>query len=847
MTNHWIDVKNADVILVMGANPAENHPISMKWIMQAREQRGAKLIVVDPRFTRTASKADVYAPMRSGADIAFLGGMINYILKNRLYFREYVANYTNAAYLVNPDFKGPGQLDGIFSGYDEKTRKYDKKTWAFQLDEKGLPKKDMTLKDPNCVFQLLRKHYSRYTLDKVSAITGTPKEKLVEVYKTYGSTGKPNRVGTELYAMGWTQHTVGTQNIKAMTIIQLLLGNIGLAGGGINALRGESNVQGSTDHALLFHLLPGYLPASKASLVDLKTYIEKLTPKTKDPKSVNWWGNRGKYITSYLKAIYGGNATKDNDFGYAYLPKLNEGQNGSWLVLFDQMFKGKFEGFFAWGQNPACSGANAGKVRKALTTLKWMVNVNLFDNETGSFWKGPDMKPQEIQTEVFQLPCSSSVEKEGSLTNSGRLAQWRYKAVEPIGEARPDSEIMNELYFRVKKLYQKQGGKFPAPIINLTWNYGEKGADGKIKKLDIHRVAKEINGYYLEDVFDKKAAPPKQIGKKGHLATNFVTLQADGTTSCGNWIYSGSYTEKEDKVINMMARRGKKDIGGLGMYPEWAWCWPVNRRILYNRASVNPDGRPWDTKRAVIKWNPNKLNPKTKKPAPGWDGDVPDGPAPPMADEKGKYPFIMRADGMGAIFGPGLADGPFPEHYEPLECPVQENPLSKKHRINPTVKLFYGTTGPHDEPKKEGGSAEDIFYSCDIRFPYVATTYRVSEHWQTGVLTRHEPWQMEMMPQQFVEIGKELAAEKGIKNGDKITVSSGRGKVWAIAMVTDRFKPFKVMNATVHQVGLPWCFGWQYPENGSGGDSANLLTPTIGDANTLIPETKAFMVNIEKA
>jgi len=847
MTNHWIDVKNADVILVMGANPAENHPISMKWIMQAREQRGAKLIVVDPRFTRTASKADIYAPMRSGADIAFLGGMINYILKNRLYFREYVANYTNAAYLVNPDFKGPGQLDGIFSGYDEKTRKYDKKTWAFQLDEKGLPKKDMTLKDPNCVFQLLRKHYSRYTLDKVSAITGTPKEKLVEVYKTYGSTGKPNRVGTELYAMGWTQHTVGTQNIKAMTIIQLLLGNIGLAGGGINALRGESNVQGSTDHALLFHLLPGYLPASKASLVDLKTYIEKLTPKTKDPKSVNWWGNRGKYITSYLKAIYGGNATKDNDFGYAYLPKLNEGQNGSWLVLFDQMFKGKFEGFFAWGQNPACSGANAGKVRKALTTLKWMVNVNLFDNETGSFWKGPDMKPQEIQTEVFQLPCSSSVEKEGSLTNSGRLAQWRYKAVEPIGEARPDSEIMNELYFRVKKLYQKQGGKFPAPIINLTWNYGEKGADGKIKKLDIHRVAKEINGYYLEDVFDKKAAPPKQIGKKGHLATNFVTLQADGTTSCGNWIYSGSYTEKEDKVINMMARRGKKDIGGLGMYPEWAWCWPVNRRILYNRASVNPDGKPWDPKRTVIKWNPNKLDPKTKKPAPGWDGDVPDGPAPPMADEKGKYPFIMRADGMGAIFGPGLADGPFPEHYEPLECPVQENPLSKKHRINPTVKLFYGTTGPHDEPKKEGGSAEDIFYSCDIRFPYVATTYRVSEHWQTGVLTRHEPWQMEMMPQQFVEIGKELAAEKGIKNGDKITVSSGRGKVWAIAMVTDRFKPFKVMNATVHQVGLPWCFGWQYPENGSGGDSANLLTPTIGDANTLIPETKAFMVNIEKA
>ena len=405
-------------------------------------------------------------------------------------------------------------------------------------------------------------------------------------------------------------------------------------------------------------------------------------------------GKQGKYITSYLKAIWGTNGTAANGFGYEWLPKLDEGQNGSWLVLFDQMFKGKFEGFFAWGQNPACSGANANKTRKALAKLKWMVNVNLFDNETGSFWKGPGVNPKEVQTEVFQLPCASSVEKEGSLTNSGRLAQWRYKAVEPIGEARPDSEIMNELYFRVKKLYQKKGGKFPAPLLNLTWDYGKKGADGKINKLDIHSVAKEINGYYLEDLVDKKAAPPKTIGKKGHLATNFVTLQADGTTSCGNWLYSGSYTEKDDKVINMMARRGKKDIGGLGMYPEWAWCWPLNRRIIYNRASVDPQGKPWDSKRAVIKWNPNKLDPKTKKAAPGWDGDVPDGPAPPMADEKaGKYPFIMRADGMGAIFGPGLVDGPFPEHYEPLECPVQENIMSKKHRINPTVKLFMVSQG----------------------------------------------------------------------------------------------------------------------------------------------------------
>ncbi len=833
MTNHWIDVKNADVILIMGANPAENHPIAMKWIMKAREN-GARVIVVDPRFTRTATKADIYAPMRSGTDIAFLGGLIKYILDNNLYFREYVANYTNAPFLVSPDFRAPGELEGVFSGYDGKARKYDKKTWAFQM-ENGLPKKDPSLKDPHCVFQLLKRHYSRYTLEKVSSITGTPKEVLLEVYRTYASTGRPGRAGTELYAMGWTQHTVGTQNIRAMTIIQLLLGNMGMAGGGINALRGESNVQGSTDHGLLFNVLPGYMPAPSAAWTDLKTYIDKNTPKTKDPKSVNWWSNRGKYMVSYLKAIYGSHASKDNDFGYAWLPKLDEGMNASWLMLFDQMVKGRFEGFFAWGQNPACSGANAGKVRKALSKLKWMVNVNLFDNETGSFWRGPGMDPAQIQTEVFMLPACTSVEKEGSITNSSRLAQWRVKAIEPMGESRPDSEIMNELQFRVKALYQRHGGKFPAPVVNLTWEYGEKDAQGRVKKISIHEVAKEINGYYLEDVFDKKAAPPKQLGKKGQLAATFVHLQDDGSTSCGNWIYSQSYTQKDGKVVNMMARRKAADPSGLGLYPEWAWCWPVNRRILYNRASVDLNGNPWDKKRPVIRWDPAKPDAVTKKPG-AWVGDVPDGPAPPMAAEGGKYPFIMRADGMGAIFGPGLADGPFPEHYEPLETPVN-NALSRQ-KLNPAAKLFY-------TPK--GGLPEDVFASLDARFPFVATTYRVSEHWQTGVLTRHLPWQLEMVPQQFIEMSRELAGLKGIRSGDKVNVSSARGKVWAIAIVTERLKPFDIMGGTVHEVGLPWCFGWQCPDDGSGGDSSNLLTPNIGDANTMIPETKAFMVNVEKA
>jgi len=673
------------------------------------------------------------------------------------------------------------------------------------------------------VFQLLKKHYSRYTLDKVSSITGTPKDKLEDVYKLYGSTGKPNKAGTELYAMGWTQHTVGTQNIRTMAVIQLLLGNMGIAGGGINALRGESNVQGSTDQGLLFHLLPGYNATPSASINDLNAYIEKFTPKTKDPKSVNWLSNRAKYITSYLKAIYGANATKENDFGYSFLPKIDDGMNASWLMLFDKMHKGQFEGFFAWGQNPACSGANSNKTRAALAKLKWMVNVNLFDNETASFWKGPGMNPKDIQTEVFMLPCVSSIEKEGSLTNSSRLAQWRYKAVDHVGQSKPDADIMNDLFLKVRELYKKEGGKFPDPIMKLTWNYG--------KEVDIHKVAKEINGYYLEDVYDKKATPPKLLGKKGELCASFVHLQADGTTSCGNWLFSQSYTQKEGKVINMMARRGKDDPTGLGLYPGWAWCWPVNRKIIYNRASVDLNGNPWDPKRPLLKWDPNKEDPATKKPGV-WVGDVPDGPAPPMAKDTGKYPFIMMSEGKGAIYGPGLNDGPFPEHYESLECPLEESLMSKQ-RINPTIKIF--------------GEKEDAFYSCDMRYPYVATTYRVTEHWQTGVMTRHTPWLLEMQPQQFVEMSRELAAEKGIKNGDPVKVKSGRGEIMASAMVTARFKPFKIGGQTVHEVGMPWCFGWQYPVNGRQGDSSNLLTATVGDANTMIPESKAFMVNIEKA
>ena len=815
MTNHWIDIGNSDCILVMGSNAAENHPISMKWVGKAMDN-GATLLSVDPRFTRTSAKADFYTALRSGTDIAFLGGMINYIISNKLYDKEYVAYYTNASFILGKKF---GFKDGLFSGYNKKTKSYDKSKWAFDKDKKGIPERDHSLKNSRCVFQQLKKHFSRYNLKKVSSITGTPRADLEKVYKTYAASGQKGKAATIMYAMGWTQHTVGVQNIRTMAMIQLLLGNMGVAGGGVNALRGESNVQGSTDHCLLWHIWPGYLKTPRASNTSLAAYNKKWTPKTNDPLSANWWGNYPKYSVSFLKSMFGENATPFNGFGYDWMPKVDDGKAYSWLDLFDAMYRDEFTGFFAWGQNPACSGANANKNREAFTKLDWMVNVNLFENETGSFWRGPGMDPKKIKTEVFFLPCAASVEKEGSITNSGRWSQWRYKAADPPGDALPDGEIMVELMDKIRKLYRVEGGAFPEPILNLKWDYTTKG------KFDSHKVAKEINGYFLADVTLKG-----KMYKAGTLVPSFGSLQADGTTSSGNWLYCQSYTEKG----NMAARRGTQDKSGIGLYSEWSWCWPVNRRIIYNRASVDRKGQPWDKEHPVIRFAGKVENGKyvSKK----WVGDVPDGGWYPMMNPDGtlrkdtKYPFIMKPDGHAHMFGPGRADGPFPEHYEPLECPIEKNLMSGQF-INPTIKEF--------------GTDADTRATCDPRYPIVATTYRVTEHWQTGVMTRWQPWLLETQPQSFCEMSHELAKLKGVKNGDKVTVESARGKVEAVAMVTIRFKPFKIAGTTIHQVGLPWCFGWVTPKDG--GDSSNLLTPSIGDPNTKIPETKAFMVNVRKA
>jgi formate dehydrogenase major subunit len=545
--------------------------------------------------------------------------------------------------------------------------------------------------------------------------------------------------------------------------------------------------------------------------VSLSAYNKTWTPKSKDPLSANWWQNYPKYSVSMLKSFFGDKAGKGNDFGYDWLPKVDDGKPYSWLDLFDEMYKKTIKGFFAWGQNPACSGANAGKNRQAMVNLDWMVNVNLFDNETGSFWRGPGMKPSSIKTEVFMLPACVSVEKEGSITNSGRWMQWRYQGPKPLGDSRADGDIIMELGFKLKEAY-KEGGAFPEPIRNLKWDYMTNGM------YDAHKVAKEVNGYFLKDVdFPSK----KMSFKKGQLVPSFAFLKDDGSTSSGNWLYCNSYTEKG----NMAARRGQEDaVNKIGLYPQFSWCWPVNRRIIYNRASVDLKGEPWDKKDWVIRWDGKK-----------WIGDVPDGGWPPLGslenpNPKSKWAFIMRKHGHAQIFGPGRADGPFPEHYEPLECPVEKNFMNGQ-RMSPTAPVY--------------GTKADEFATCDPRYPIVGTTYRVTEHWQTGLMTRPQPWLLEAHPQCFVEMSEELAKLKGIKNGERVMATSARGSLECTAIVTKRFKPFTVGGSTVHQVGFPWCYGWRWPESGTE-ESANLLTPATGDPNTRIPETKAFMVNVSK-
>ena len=813
MTNGWVDIKNADVVFVMGGNPAENHPCGFKWAIEARKARGAKIVVVDPRFTRTAAVADVYAPLRAGTDIAFLLGICRYAIENKKVHEEYVKLHTNASVLVSDKFAFD---EGLFSGYDGEKRAYDKGSWAFRVDDKGMLETDPTLQNPRSVFQLLKKHVDRYTPEMVEKVCGTPKDQFLKVAEAVSSTGNAQKVGTILYALGWTQHSTGVQIIRASGILQLLLGNVGRPGGGVNALRGHSNIQGATDMGGNFDVYPGYLKAPQATMPALKDYLEANTPKALTTASMNYNQNTPKFMTSLLKALYGKAATKENDFGYGWLPKADG--NYSWLFMFDDMLKGKSkradveeaapEGLFAWGMNPVATGPNSKKMVAALAKLKWLVVVENSETETAGFWKAPaeyeGPEASKIPTEVYLLPAASFAEKDGTFTNSGRWVQWKWKAVDPPGKAKADQEILSRILLAVKDLYKKEGGAFPEQVLNVAWSYTNPVSP------DLGEVLKEISGKALAELPDPKDKT-KILKNPGQQLDGFGQLQDDGTTSCGNWIYGGAFTE----AGNLTQRRLATDPMGLGAFHQWGFSWPANRRVLYNRASADADGKPWDPTRSGISWNGEK-----------WVGDVPD--IKPDSPPGTFGAFIMNPEGLGRLYAPSLADGPFPEHYEATEA-ATDNVLHPKVTSSPVVRVW-------KSDKDALGKKED--------FPIVCSTYRLTEHFHFW--TQHNPRLNQVQPGFFFEIPEGLAKKKGIANGQQIKVSSARGSITALAMVTKRFRPLKANGKEIWQIGLP--IHWGYAGNPDHtGPLANFLTPTTGDPNTLTPEFKTFLVKVEKA
>src|SRR5262245_3528588 len=699
MTNNWVDIKNADLVLIMGGNAAEAHPCGFKWVVEAMQQRKAKLIVVDPRFTRSAAVSDMYAPVRVGTDIAFLGGVINYLLSNDKIHHEYVKFNTDATFLTKPDYNFD---NGFFSGYNADKRVYDKATWGYQMGDDGFVKVDETMKNPLCVINQLKKHYARYTPEQVSKITGTPREDFVKICEQIAETSKADKVMTILYALGWTQHSVGSQNIRTMAMIQLLLGNMGRPGGGVNALRGHANVQGITDMCLYSEVLPGYLGAPLDSDVDRETYLKVRTPKPLRPNQMAFPQNFPKWHTSLHKAWWGDAATKENDFAYHYMPK----RDGAYdvMAIFERMHQGRMEGFLCQGFNPLAALPNQKKLSVAMAKLKYLVVMDPLQTETSEFWKnfGPlnDVDPAKIQTEVFRLPSTCFAEETGTFTNSGRVALWKDAAAAGPGEAKTDADMFAELFVKLRAMYAKDGGAFPDPIVRLTWPY----QNAKAPHPD--EVLREINGRALADVLsppDPKnpKAPQTVLVPAGAQMPGFAPLQADGTTTCGNWIYSGCYTA----AGNLTQRRSTVDPSGLGTYPPFGFSWPANRRILYNRASADAAGKPWDATRPYMRWS-----------GTAWVGpDVPD-MRPNAAPEENVGSFIMNPEGVARLHAIGMAEGPFPEHYEPFENPIGVNlmcPTNPRAVSNPAARVYKGDF-------EAFGKASE--------FPYAATTYRLTEH-----------------------------------------------------------------------------------------------------------------------
>jgi formate dehydrogenase major subunit len=801
MTNSWTDIKNTDLVIVMGGNAAEAHPCGFKWVTEAKANRGAKLIVVDPRFTRTASVADFYAPIRQGTDIAFLMGVINYCIQNDKVQWEYTKAYTNAPYIVKEGF---GYQDGLFTGYDETKRDYNRSSWEYELGDDGYVKSDID--HPRSVWNLLKQHVSIYTPEMVERICGTPKDKFTKICAMIGECSSPTKTMTSMYALGWTQHSKGAQNIRGMAMLQLMLGNIGVRGGGMNALRGHSNIQGLTDVGLLSNALPGYLTLPTEREADFDTYMSSRGFKPLRPEQMSYWQNYKKFFVSFQKSMWGDAATKDNDFAYNWLPKLDVPAYDV-LRTFELMHEGKVNGYFCQGFNPLLAFPNRKKITSALSKLKWLVIMDPLETETSRFWENHgehnDVDTANIQTEVIQLPATCFAEDTGSLTNSGRQLHWHWAGGTPPGEAKHDTWIMAQIHLRLKALYQKEGGPVPEPILNLTWNYKDPDEPAP------EELAKEMNGSALEDVTDPND-PTKLVLQKGKLLPGFAALRDDGKTASACWIYSGCYTE----AGNQMARRDNTDPDDVGVFPNWAWSWPANRRIIYNAASADPQGNPWDPSRKLLWWDGAK-----------WTGyDIPD--IGPTMKPGVVGPFIMNPEGTARLFVRGMMrDGPFPAHYEPFEAPIA-NVIAPKIRGNPAARVFRGDM-------EQFGDAKE--------FPYAATSYRLTEHFHYW--TKHNAVNASLQPEFFVEISEQLAKEKNINSGAWVRVWSKRGSVKAKAVVTRRIQPLICDGKTVHIVGIP--LHWGFTGVARKGFGPNSLTPYVGDANFETPEYKAFLVDIE--
>ena len=794
------DLQNADCILIEGSNFAECHPVAFRFVMKAKE-RGAKIIHVDPRFTRTSALADLYVPIRSGTDIVFLGAIVNWLLESERYFKDYVAAYTNASNIVREDFRDTEDLDGLFSGFDAE-RGYDTSTWQFERDQAGRVRRDPTLTDPRCVLKVLQRHFSRYTPELVERVCGTPREKFLEVCESLANNSGRERTTAFAYAVGWTQHTVGVQYIRTAAILQLLLGNIGRPGGGIMALRGHANIQGATDIATLYDLFPGYLPVPSA-LRDEQTLAAYLKTNT---KPAGWWANTPKYVVSLLKAFFGDAATPQNDFCFEYLPQLT-GDHSTLPTTF-AMKDGTVKGYFVIGQNPAASGQNTELVCAALERLEWMVNLDSYETETASFWAREGADPGTIATECFFIPAATILEKEGTMTNTNRLLQWHDKAVEPAGESVSDGWFLYELGKRLRGLYADSADPKDRPILDMTWDYEhEDERERRRGEPSAHKVLREINGY--------------AVASGDHVAS-FADLRDDGSTACGGWIYSGVYP---DAQTNRARSRKGDDWTSL----QWGFAWPANRRMLYNRASADPDGKPWSERKQYVWWDEGRGEwtgvdvpdfPKNKAP------DVPANPdGSGMDAHSGADPFIMQLDGKGQLFVAGaLKDGPLPAHFEPLNAVVPNLVYGQQH--NPLAREW---------------KRRDNAYNGDRnpRFPYVLTTYRITE--MSGIMTRYVPWLAELQPQAFCEIDPELAVAKNIRNGAWVTISTALGEMEARALVSGRMKPLRVDGRRVHQIGIPYNYG---RFGLASGDTPGDLIALSMDPNVSIHESKTLTCDI---